>query len=473
MTSVPLSVSHPDIAAEADGWDPSSVTKGSNTKRRWRCAFDHEWEATVNNRTKGTGCPVCSVRQLVPGVNDLATTHPQIAAQACGWDPTTVLAGSHASRRWRCAQGHEWDAVLSDRKKGTGCPFCAGVRVWPGFNDLATTHPELADEALGWDPTNVASGSDARKAWRCERGHEWTARVNHRTRGSGCPVCANKVILIGFNDLATTNPLLAAEADGWDPTTIQPGSARRVSWRCDEGHGWTAKVYSRTSMGTGCPVCAGRVPDVGVNDLATTHPVLAAEAVGWDPRSVKAASNFRVAWRCAEGHEWEAIIFSRAREGRGCPFCSGRVVTPGVNDLATLYPVLAPEVRDVDPAALHAGTKDKVWWRCAEGHEWEAAVSTRTRRLASGCPACASYGFDPTKPGWLYLLEHADWGLLQIGITNVPEHRIGLHTSRGWQLLDLAGPMPGAQTRGWERAILRSLSAQAATPNTGCRRRAL
>lgn len=459
MAYGPLSETHPHIAAEATGWDPVTVTKGSNKKLLWRCSLGHEWEATVNNRTKsGSGCPVCSGRRVMPGINDLATTHPSLAAQALGWDPTLISASSHSSRRWHCAQGHEWVAVVGDRKKGSGCPICAGVKVLCGFNDLTTTHPELAAQAVGWDPTDVIRGSDARLRWRCGLGHEWEARVNHRAAGTGCPVCANKVVLSGFNDLAMTHPLLATEAAGWDPSTETAGSARRAYWRCEEGHEWEARINSRAVDGSGCPVCSGRTALLGVNDLATTHPELAAQAVGWDPTTLKAASNKRVRWRCKEGHEWEALIFSRAREGRGCPFCWGRLVTPGLNDLATLHPLLATEVISHDPAKLHAGTKDKVRWRCAEGHEWEAAVHTRTRKLASGCPACATYGFDPTKEGWLYLVQHDGWGLLQIGITNAPEQRVGLHERRGWRLLDTEGPMQGALVRNWERDILLSLA---------------
>ena len=42
------------------------------------------------------------------------------------------------------------------------------------------------------------------------------------------------------------------------PDQVTVGSGKRVWWRCEEGHVWKAKVYSRTGkMRTGCPVCAG------------------------------------------------------------------------------------------------------------------------------------------------------------------------------------------------------------------------
>jgi hypothetical protein len=315
-------VTHPAIASEADGWDPATVTRGSNKKLPWRCKHDHPWEATVNNRTKGGGnCPVCSGHKILPGYNDLATTCPDVAAQAFGWDPTGISAGSKTKRSWRCASGHVWDAVVADRKKGSGCHACSGYTVVPGYNDLATTCPDVAAQAFGWDPTTVSRGSDAVVAWHCVLGHVWDARVSHRSAGAGCPVCANKVVVPGYNDLATMNPAVAAEADGWDPTKVTAGGLRRVRWRCAEGHTSEARIYSRAVGGHGCPQCSGRTAVPGVNDLATTHAHLAAQALGWDPTALKAASNKKVRWRCAEDHEWDAIIFSRARDGRGCPQC--------------------------------------------------------------------------------------------------------------------------------------------------------
>jgi hypothetical protein len=72
-----------------------------------------------------------------------------------------------------------------------------------GKNDIATTHPNLAKEAEGWDPTTVSAGSDKKREWKCQKNHIWKAVIKSRTRGSDCPYCSNTKILIGFNDLVT------------------------------------------------------------------------------------------------------------------------------------------------------------------------------------------------------------------------------------------------------------------------------
>lgn len=82
-----------------------------------------------------------------------------------------------------------------------------------GVNDLQTMNPELAGE---WNhekngditPSDVAVNSNKKYWWKCGKGHEWEANVNSRNRGVGCPVCANKVIVEGYNDLKSLNPEL-------------------------------------------------------------------------------------------------------------------------------------------------------------------------------------------------------------------------------------------------------------------------
>jgi len=255
-TSKPsLAETHPELATEADGWDPSSTTRGSDKKRNWSCALGHKWSASILSRTTGTGCPICSGRTALKGVNDLATTHPELAAQADGWDPRMFKARSGRKVPWKCGIGHTWSAVIANRSKGIGCPICSAYTVQIGVNDLATTHPELATQADGWDPTITTRAKGGKVGWQCKFEHKWQATVGSRINGTGCPVCSNNLVQPGFNDLATTHPELAAQADGWDPRTLSAGANKKRQWKCELGHKWTAVIYSRTN-GNGCPSCA-------------------------------------------------------------------------------------------------------------------------------------------------------------------------------------------------------------------------
>jgi Zn finger protein HypA/HybF involved in hydrogenase expression len=459
-TSKPsLAETHPELAAQADGWDPATLIAGSHKKVQWKCRSGHEWSATVKDRSSGTGCPVCSNKRVLIGHNDLATTNPELAAQADGWDPTTVVKFSHKKVGWRCEKGHRWKTSIASRSSGRSCPVCSGRQVLVGHNDLATTHPDLAEQADGWDPTTLSAGSDAKVRWKCEFGHSWQAIVSSRSGNArGCPVCAGKAVLVGFNDLATTHPDLAEQADGWDPKTVIAGSHKKLGWKCKHGHKWNAVVGSR-SNGNRCPVCSNKRVLTGHNDLATTNPELAAQADGWDPTTLSAGSSKKVSWRCETGHTWKSLVKDRSN-GIGCHYCSGLHAVVGETDLATTNPELAAQADGWDPTTLSAGSSKKVSWRCEKGHTWKATVKGRS--TGRNCPSCALTGFDPNHSGWLYLIDHDALDMFQVGITNSPDDRLTKHGRRGWEVIELRGPMDGQLTQQLETNCLHALEKRGA-----------
>ncbi len=316
-----MATTHPYLAAQADGWDPTTLVAGSNKMLAWKCELNHEWKAQASTRLRGDGCPYCGNRRVQPGFNDLLTTHPDLAAQAVGWDPTTVTFGSNKERAWKCEIGHSYSTSITKRRKGDGCPYCSGRQCLPGFNDLKTTNPKLALEAFEWDPTTVSSGSSQKMKWLCQVGHVYISPVSRRSGGAGCTFCSNRKVLPGFNDLLKTHPLLALEADGWNPASIIAGNNKRMNWQCKEGHKWTATVNSRSSGGKGCPYCSGNSLLVGINDFATVNRSLLSEVDGWDPTSISAFSDKKAKFKCEYGHSWTTSVKYRSI-GRGCPSCA-------------------------------------------------------------------------------------------------------------------------------------------------------
>jgi hypothetical protein len=192
---------------------------------------------------------------------------------------------------------------------------------------------------------------------------------------------------------------------------------------------------------------------VGFNDLATTHPELSEEAV-FDPTAFIAGSHLKVQGKCRNesSHIWTAQIKSRAISGNGCPVCVNQIVVKGINDMGTIRPDLAHQAVGWDPSQFISGTGRKLSWQCDAGHQWKATGADRVN--GQGCPSCSNTGFDPLKRGWLYLLEHVEWGLTKVGISNVPGDRILKHEKRGWQTLEVRGPMDGVLVRDWELSIL-------------------
>lgn len=242
---------------------PDLVGPGNHRKVWWSCRKGHEWVATIYSRVAGNKCPFCSNQKVLKGYNDLATTNPDLATQAYGWDPATLTAVSGKKRDWQCANGHVWSDTPAHRSYGRNCPICANKKILAGYNDLASQRDDIARE---WHPlknqpllpTEVGVASHKSVWWMCAYSHEWKSTITNRTNrllNAGCPYCSNQKVLPGFNDLATTHPTLATEADGWDPTTLTSGANKKRGWRCPKGHRWSAIVASR-ARGNGCPSCS-------------------------------------------------------------------------------------------------------------------------------------------------------------------------------------------------------------------------
>lgn len=185
--------------------NPEDVTPGSGKEVWWLCPEGHPYLMVVNQRAKrGYGCPYCSGHRALKGVNDLATTHPDLAKE---WNseqngnltPHDVTAGSRKKVWWLCEKGHAYEQLVIKRSnRGAACPYCSGHKVLRGFNDLATVNPRLAKE---WHPTengdltpfDVTAGSGKRVWWLCPLGHAYQATIHDRNSDdTQCPICNAK-----------------------------------------------------------------------------------------------------------------------------------------------------------------------------------------------------------------------------------------------------------------------------------------
>ena len=222
-----VSVEKPELLKEWDyeknaGLNPDDFTSSSGKNIWWKCPLGHSWIAKISNRvSNGSNCPRCAIRKAVAESKKLKLINPKLAEEwnyekNNGINPTRFTAGSEVKVWWKCKFGHEWRAIIRSRSCGYGCPYCTGKYHTPGVNDLQNVNPKLAEE---WDydknapllPGFVAPNDNRKVLWRCSLGHSWSATVAHRNGGCGCPYCTNRIVLEGFNDLATVNPELAKE----------------------------------------------------------------------------------------------------------------------------------------------------------------------------------------------------------------------------------------------------------------------
>ena len=421
-----LAARYPQLAREWSGRNPEkadAVFSGTGGKKWWICGkCGREFEASVANRVRQhSGCPFCA-RKRVTKETSLAATHPEIARE---WDPEKngdvgpedVLAGPDVKFWWRCPKGHSYRMALSQR---TGpvkskCPICSGHRVIPETS-LAAQNPLLAryyDRQVNpLPPEAVAPYSNREYAWRCEKGHTWRAVANTmqgRLPEHYCMFCYREQHPLParrkpagsrsprhIDTLAQCSPELTAQ---WHPTKNLPrtpqatavNSGIPVWWICAMGHEWRTTPQKRYSRGDGCPYCSGRKA-CAQNSLACLAPAVAGQ---WDyerngsltPEMVTSGSGKRVWWICEKGHRWMAPIADRTR-GHQCPQCRDRSVKHG--SLAQEHPELAAQWdtqrNEKTPDQYRSRSNQKVWWRCGQGHSWQATPDSRV--VGSGCPFC-------------------------------------------------------------------------------------
>lgn len=219
---------------------------------------------------------------------------------------------------------------------------------------LEQFNPALADQLVDQSLRSIARGSDKKVQWRCpvDSRHVWWASPMNRTaskNATGCSVCNGKTVIPGVNDVATTHPKAAAlMVDKKLRTKLTGSSNKKVEFWCGnpKHDHWTAPLSNVARQGTRCPQCSGRRPISGKSDLATTHPKLAAELVDRSlATTLKPGSNASVLWQCPANpkHTWKATPYNRTTKKTGCPYCSGRKIVPGVNDLATTHPTPHPK----------------------------------------------------------------------------------------------------------------------------------
>jgi hypothetical protein len=222
----------PDIASQLHptlngNLQATAIAAASSHRVWWKCANNHPFIATPATRTQtGAGCGVCLNRTLISGVNDFATLHPFIALQLQRPSVNSKRADQLSvddkkMRDWVCPDGHPFRSTVKKRVTTRGtCPECQKERRRKSGRNFANTRPAFArtwraDLNEGRVPEDYTHGSKLDVTWWCEEGnHTFPMRLEARSRGCGCPYCARRKLLQGFNDFATTHSDLAVD---WHP----------------------------------------------------------------------------------------------------------------------------------------------------------------------------------------------------------------------------------------------------------------
>ena len=390
------------------GFDPNVLGEASHTKVWWKCKEGHSWDAMIANRVKhNRGCPYCAHQRPITGETDLASQYPELARE---WHPTKnkvspseVMPRTHKKAWWICERGHEWDAVISSRVAGVGCPYCANKKVLKGYNDLATIDPELAKE---WHPSkngsltasDVTPASGANVWWVCSYGHEYQARVYGRKAGSGCPKCSDMLrtsfpeqaifyyIKQEFPDAINSYKGIfesSMELDIYIPSL-------KVGIEYDGRLYHTSKAIQLRDARKYAICKEHGIFLIRVREMSRYSPILRSDREIEIPDASDNYLNWAINNLC---YHLGRIVIPDVRRDRK-PILE--YLTARKTSLASEYPEVACEWdykanSPLVPENFPPHSNERVAWKCKVcGTKWYAAIGDRTGEDKNGCPECAS-----------------------------------------------------------------------------------
>jgi len=407
-----LKVKNPELAEE---WHPtknndlcpSDVAPFSGLKVWWKGKCGHEWEAFIRNRANGNGCPYCT-SQIVTEETSLGAIFPDLTLE---WNfekngeltPFDIFPNSNKKVWWVCERGHEWRASVNNRAKGRGCPNCSsGIRTsFPEqsiFYYLAMSTKNVVNRYLLTVQNTVYEidiylpelniGIEYDGYWHMHKKKQ-DEKKNKVLQKEGI-----QLIRIREKGLPKINPHGAVIYE-IDPSILdQQGEGVRL-------------VFTYLGFNTdNINIKRDRMVIISKyktyekeNSLSVTHPDLSSQ---WHPEKNKnlttdhflAGSNVKVWWQCDKGHEWQAVIFSRANKNAGCPYCSGRLAT-----IETCLATHKPESIErwhqtrngkLTPFNNTRYSTKKIWLNCAKGHTFDITPSKYINKPSGYCPICSN-----------------------------------------------------------------------------------
>lgn len=410
-----LSVTHPQLEKE---WHKekndclfSDYKAGSNKKVWWKCVNGHEWETSPNKRTRKNGlpngCPYCSGKKVCKE-NSFSTCYPHLVDL---WDDTKNKKGPDEYTKssgkkvwWRCSKGHSWEAPISSIVSGKGCPTCSMYfsTSFPEFVLLYYLKKLSADVThqfqvsnttldlfipslvIGIEYDGVRYHKDLQKDLAKE--HLYYEEIANftliRIREKGCPqyIGGHERTKIFHRSNNYSNESLEHVIIEVLETFFPIEEIPKISIKSDYRDIQNLSDHRRLEK-----------------SLSNHYPEISKE---WDyeqngtltPEHVTAFSGKYVWWKCKQGHRWWTMIKNRTRLNQGCPVCRQVYASENYN-----LSVTHPNLKEEWSPNLNGGLKisdfkpysnKKVWWRCRNGHEWEATISSRTCQN-SGCPFCS------------------------------------------------------------------------------------
>ena len=385
---------------------PDQISVSSNKTVHWRChKCGYEWSSSLYKRSvENHSCPACSNKVVTPN-NNLAVTNPEVLKH---WDyaknqrtPEDFTSGSNKKAWWICEKGHSYCQTISSYVHGKACPYCSNQKVLRGFNDLATTRQDLLPY---WHPTKntnitpyeITSGSSSKKVWWiCDKGHEYQMTPANKAAGQGCPICAKQAQTsfpeqaIFFYLKQATEAKNRYKLDGKIEIDIYlPVFNIGIEYDGFLYHSSEASKYNEEKKNMYCAehgIRLIRIKEVK-EDMADSDTTIYCIN---DGRNYSYLTDVINKLFSLLGIELQTAI----NVDNDAPSINNQYIfNEKQNSLGSVYPDLAKEWDYkkngiLTPSMISSHSGRKVWWKCAEGHSYQASPDNRAK--GNGCPFCS------------------------------------------------------------------------------------
>lgn len=400
----------------------------------WHCKkCGYKWSESIKNMTIQKGsCPYCERETAIfPGKNDVLTLVPELT-DFCNKNTNmdllhTLKPASKKEFLWKCPKcSQEWTSSVEKRVRlnsnnefcVVGCSKC-GYKAYKQ-QPYSEQYPLLAsmfNKKLNSISLDDIFGTEAHKTkyyWNCPDCEEifpslFSAMAAAIKEGhTGCPYCSHTLLRNG-ESFADIHPEYMDEYDPnnvIDAYTTFPNSKDQVNWICRKNpeHKWKASFALRHANGGNCPICNHSYVVSDKNSFSAVYPN---HVNMWSNRNEKSPedtffdSSLWLWWKCPTcKQEYGSYIEDVVSEEESCPYCSDRLVLPGINSFAAKNKTLMNNEYDylanyliIDPDMVSEKSKIIVWWKCHHNntHKYPMSFATKLmyqKRNREPCPYC-------------------------------------------------------------------------------------
>ena len=312
-----------------------------------------------------------------------------------GLNPKLLRCGSHKEAWWVCEHNHTWSTPIYNISDGRRCPYCAGKRVWVGFNDLQTTNPELVSEwnyeRNTFNPTEITSGSKKKVWWKCQFGHEWETQIYNRANGRKCPICAKEL-----------NTSFPEQAIFYYMNKVTIAENRNKDWgreidiylpKYKIGIEYNGEYYHREKNADDIDKI-NYFKQKGIRIISiyeSDRNYMNGDRIEYIYENISKGSLDYVIYNIFNiiGLYYSPINVHSNR----IEIWNSYINLKKANSLLYKYPAIAEEWNyqrngNLKPEQFAPKSGKKVWWKCKNcEYEWEAAINSRTNN-GNGCSLC-------------------------------------------------------------------------------------